>query len=39
MKSLGSTKLLLIGLGAILAYSHFGPMGLIALGVIAMLMT
>ena len=41
MKSNGSggmMKLIIIGLGAMLLYSNFGPLGLIALGVI-MLMT
>lgn len=33
----GSGKLLLIGIGAVFAYSQFGPMGLILLGVLAML--
>ena len=34
----GSGKLLLVGLGALLAYSYYGPVGVIVVGVILMLM-
>lgn len=39
MNSSGSaiTKLIIIGLGGALLYSNFGPMGLIALGVILLM--
>ena len=33
----GMMKLVIIGLGAALLYSNFGPMGLIALGVILLM--
>lgn len=36
MKS-GTGTLILIGVGAVLAYSHFGGMGLILLGVLALM--
>ena len=33
-----STKLILVGLGAMLLFSEFGPMGVIMLGVVLLLM-
>ena len=33
----GMMKLIIIGLGAMLLYSNFGPVGLIALGVIMLM--
>ncbi len=33
----GTGKLILVGVGAALAYSHFGPMGLVIVGVIMFL--
>lgn len=33
----GSTKLVLVGLGAIVLFAHFGPIGVILLGVGLML--
>ncbi len=33
----GSMKLLLVGAGAIIAFSQFGPIGIIVLGVVLML--
>ncbi len=38
MKSGGSMKLLLIGVGAVVAYSQFGPMGIILVGVLMAIM-
>lgn len=37
LKDSNATKLLIVGIGAVLAYSYMGPIGLILLGVIFML--
>ena len=37
LKNSNATKLLIIGIGAVMAYSYMGPVGLILLGVVFML--
>ncbi len=37
MKEIGTTKLLIIIVGGVLAYSYMGPLGIIMLGIALML--